>query len=56
VLLVERGRAVKVPVKVGLRGEGWIEITAGLAGGESIVPGSNSKVKAGQRLRPSPRA
>jgi HlyD family secretion protein len=56
VLVVAGGRAERRPVSLGLRGEGWVEILAGAAEGELVVPASNLRVKAGQSLRPVPRA
>ena len=53
VLLAEEGRAVRKAVKVGLRGEGWVEIVGGVAEGDRVVPGTNPRIKAGERLRPA---
>ena len=48
---VERGRAVRRPVQLGLRGDGSVEISAGLAAGnEVILPGAPA-LSAGQRVR-----
>jgi HlyD family secretion protein len=52
VLKVKNGRAGAQPVKLGLRGEGAVEIREGLEAGDLVVVAGNSKVKAGQRLRP----
>ena len=51
VLLVAEGRAVRRGVKLGMRGEGWVEILGGLGEGDRVVPASNPRIKAGQRLR-----
>jgi HlyD family secretion protein len=51
VLAVRKGAAQRQPVKLGLRGEGTVEIVGGLAEGELVVPAAELKVKAGQRLR-----
>lgn len=51
VLTVEGGRAVKRPVKLGLRGNSNIEIVEGLEAGDVAIPQS-SGVVTGQRLRP----
>jgi HlyD family secretion protein len=51
VLQVKDGRAVRQPVKVGLRGEGAIEILGGLAAGDLVVAGGNSPVNPGRRVR-----
>jgi HlyD family secretion protein len=53
VLLVANGRAVRKDVKVGMRGEAWVEIRGGLAEGDVVVPASNPRIKPGQRLRAS---
>jgi HlyD family secretion protein len=54
VLAVQGGRTVKRPVKVGLRGEGSVEIVEGLAEGELVLLGGDSQVKAGRRVRLPP--
>jgi HlyD family secretion protein len=54
VLQVKDGRAVRQPVKVGLRGEGAIEILGGLAAGDLVVAGGNSPVRPGRRVRAVP--
>jgi HlyD family secretion protein len=54
VLQVKNGRAVRQAVKLGLRGEGTVEILEGLAAGDVVVPTGNPRVKAGQRVRPVP--
>ncbi|MGC0388493.1 MULTISPECIES: efflux RND transporter periplasmic adaptor subunit [Bradyrhizobium] len=51
VLTVEGGRAVKRPVKLGLRGSSNIEIVEGLEAGDVAIPQS-SGVVTGQRVRP----
>lgn len=57
VLAVRDGRATRVPVKLGLRGEGVVEVVGGLAEGELVVP-ARAPVQDGARLRaeaaPSP--
>jgi HlyD family secretion protein len=55
VLAVENGKAVRRNVKVGLRGEGAVEIVDGLREREQVVPAGNS-IKAGQRVRGTPDA
>jgi HlyD family secretion protein len=52
VLAVQDGKAVRRNVRVGLRGEGAVEIVEGLAEGERVVPAGNP-VRAGQRVRPA---
>jgi HlyD family secretion protein len=51
VLQVKDGRAVRQPVKVGLRGEGAIEVLGGLAAGDLVIPGGNPPVAPGRRVR-----
>jgi HlyD family secretion protein len=55
VLAVENGRAVRRPVKLGLRGERVVEVLEGLAEGARVVPVENARVRAGQRVRAVPR-
>lgn len=50
VLTIEGGRAVKRPVKLGLRGNSNIEIAAGLEAGDVAIPQSSGMVP-GQRVR-----
>jgi HlyD family secretion protein len=50
VLQVKDGRAVRQPVKVGLRGEGAIEVLGGLAAGDLVIPGG-TPVAPGRRVR-----
>lgn len=53
VLALRDGLAVRVPVKLGLRGVGSIEITEGLKEGDAIIP-QTEKAIAGDRVRPGP--
>ena len=53
VLALRDGMAVRVPVKLGLRGIGSVEITEGLKEGDSIIP-QTEKAIAGDRVRPGP--
>jgi HlyD family secretion protein len=50
VLRVEKGRAQKRPVKVGLRGGGFAEILDGVAAGDALVP-AGATVVADGRMR-----
>jgi HlyD family secretion protein len=50
VLRVEDGRAVKVPVKVGLRSGGLAEMLQGVQAGDLVLPGA-AAVQPGQRVR-----
>ena len=52
VLAVREGRAVRQPVKLGLRGEGSVQIAEGLAEGEVALATANAGVAAGERVRP----
>ncbi|HTO49963.1 MAG TPA: efflux RND transporter periplasmic adaptor subunit [Burkholderiales bacterium] len=54
VLHVKDGRAIRRPVKVGLRGEGSVEIRGGLEAGDLVVPADNTSVKPGRRVRAVP--
>lgn len=51
VLAIRGFRAVRQPVKLGLRGDGRIEILDGVEAGDKLVPATNALVKAGQRVR-----
>ncbi|HZQ74190.1 MAG TPA: efflux RND transporter periplasmic adaptor subunit [Burkholderiales bacterium] len=55
VLVVRHGSAQRQRVKLGLRGEGAVEILDGLAEGEFVVP-TAAGIKPGQRLRPAANA
>ena len=51
VLKVSGGRTRRQDVVLGLRGEGWVELRAGMDEGELVVPAANASVKAGRRVR-----
>jgi HlyD family secretion protein len=51
VLAIRGFRAVRQPVKPGLRGDGRIEILEGVEAGDKLIPATNALVKAGQRVR-----
>lgn len=51
VLAVRDGRAVRVPVRLGLRGDRRIEILEGIAPGAALVSAGNGLIGAGQRVR-----
>lgn len=55
VLAVRGGRAVKQAVKLGLRGEGSVELVEGLAEGELVVATASAGVSIGERVRPQVR-
>ena len=48
---IEDGRAVRVPVKIGVRRRGTVEIIDGLVADEQIVVGGVQKVRNGTRVR-----
>lgn len=52
VLAIRGFRAVRQPVKLGLRGDNRIEILDGVEAGDELIPATNALVKAGQRVRP----
>lgn len=51
VLAVRGGRAVRQDVTLGLRGEGMVEVTSGLAAGDAVVPAGAVRIRAGARVR-----
>jgi HlyD family secretion protein len=51
VLKVNNGSTARQNVTLGLRGEGWAEIRAGLQEGELVVPAENTEIKPGRRIR-----
>ena len=51
VLAVAGGRTERRPVTLGLRGDGRVEITQGVAPGDLVVPGTNVLLKPGERVR-----
>ncbi len=51
VLRVEEGRAVKVPVTLGLRSGGLVELMQGVQAGDLVLPGATAQP--GQRVRAS---
>lgn len=53
VLALQDGRAVRVPVTLGLRGVGAVEIVKGLAEGEQVIP-QTEKAAPGDRVRAAP--
>lgn len=51
VLVIRGGRATRQDVKLGLRGEGWVQILSGVSEGEAVVlPGA--RIQPGARVRP----
>ena len=53
VLALQNGRAVRVQVRLGLRGVGSAEILEGLKEGDNVIP-QTEKAVAGDRVRPGP--
>jgi HlyD family secretion protein len=51
VLAIRGFRAVRLPVKLGLRGDGRMEVLDGIEAGDKLVPATNALVKAGDRVR-----
>jgi len=49
-LVAKGGRAERVNIKLGLRGEGMVEIAAGLAAGDLVIP-ARVPLQAGDRVR-----
>lgn len=54
-LALQDGRAVRVPVTLGLRGVGAVEILSGLKQGDAVIP-QTEKALPGDRVRPGPAA
>lgn len=54
VLAVRVNRAVRVPVVVGMRGDAVVEIARGVEVGEMLVPATDARVTAGDRVRAQP--
>jgi HlyD family secretion protein len=55
VLVARGGRAVRQRVTLGARGEGRVEIVAGLREGELVVPGTEVSIHEGALLRATPK-
>ena len=51
VMAVEEHRLVKKPVKLGLKGEGYVEVLEGIAPGEVVISAAGPVVMPGQRVR-----
>jgi len=51
VLTIRGWRAVRQPVKLGLRGDNRIEVVEGVEPGDELIPATNGIVTAGQRVR-----
>ena len=53
-MTVEGNRLVRKPVRLGLRGEGYVEVLEGVAPGEVVVSTAGTALKPGQRVRAAP--
>jgi HlyD family secretion protein len=53
VLVVKAGRAYQQPVRLGLRGDGRVEVREGLAPGDVVVPSTLATIEPGERVRPA---
>jgi HlyD family secretion protein len=51
VLAVDGWRAQRRPVKLGLKGDGRVEVLEGVAPGDRVIPVALAAVKSGQRVR-----
>ena len=56
VLAVDGGRAQRRPVKLGLKGDGRVEVLEGVSPGDSLVSAAQLMVKSGQHVRAVPAA
>lgn len=56
VMLVEAGKVQRQVVKTGIREGGWVEITEGLAPGQTIVTKAGAFVRDGEMINPIPAA
>jgi HlyD family secretion protein len=54
VLRLEGAHARRHPIRVGLRSNGWVEVTEGLQPGDRLIPATAAAITEGQRLRPLP--
>ena len=45
------GRALRVTVRLGVRGDGYTEILEGITAGELLVPATNMRAQPGDRVR-----
>jgi HlyD family secretion protein len=55
VLVVKDGRAEKVPITIGVRGERLLEVVSGLTEGDQVIANPKGGVRVGDRVRAQPR-
>ena len=53
VLVVKGGRTHQQPVRLGLRGDGRVQVLEGLAPGDFVVPSTLATIAPGERVRPA---
>ncbi|MFM9970422.1 MAG: efflux RND transporter periplasmic adaptor subunit [Burkholderiales bacterium] len=51
VLAIREHRAVRLPVKLGIRGDSRVEVLEGIASGEVLIAASHGAISAGDRVR-----
>ncbi|MHB8837147.1 MAG: efflux RND transporter periplasmic adaptor subunit [Candidatus Methylomirabilia bacterium] len=51
VLAIRDGRARRIPVGIGVRGANRVEILSGLAAGDQVIPATESRIAAGDKVR-----
>ena len=56
VFRISAGRAERVPVSIGERGAGWVQVTDGLAAGEVVVVAGQEKLRDGTPVSTTPAA
>ena len=54
VMQVKDGIVTETPITIGIRNAGWVEITAGLALGDTIVAKAGAFVTSGDKINPIP--
>jgi hypothetical protein len=53
VFTVQEGRALKTPIRTGLKAAGQVEVLQGLKSGDAVVTQSAKTLSSGQRIRTS---
>jgi HlyD family secretion protein len=54
VKLVKDGLVSEIPVTTGIRQGGWVEITSGIAAGDTVVAKAGAFIAAGDKINPIP--